>query len=65
MDLSRLVGAAAVALEGLLPGRAPHHRLGRREQRLGVEAALGRQVGGVVDDDLMEVALMTQGLRGR
>jgi len=26
----RLVGAVAVALEDLLPGRAPRHRLGRR-----------------------------------
>ncbi len=63
VDLARLVGAAAVALEGLLPRRAPHHRLRGREQRLGVEAALRLEVGGVVHHDLVEVALAAQRLR--
>ena len=56
VGLTGLVGAVAVALEHLLPRRAAQHRLRGREQRLGVEAALSRQLAGVVDDDLAEVA---------
>jgi hypothetical protein len=65
VQLPCLLGAVAVAAEDLVPTDPALDALGRREDRLEVHRAVGGRFRGVVDDDLAEVLLGAQGVRGQ
>ena len=64
VQLARLHGAVAVAAEDLVPGDAPHHALGRREDCLEVDGPVRRGLGGVAGHDLAEVLRRAERIGG-
>ena len=65
VQLAGLLGAVAVAAEHLVPVDAAPGALDRREDRLDVDGPVPLRLGGVVDDDLAEVLLGAQAVRGQ
>ena len=63
VQLAGLLGPVAVAGEDVVPGDAAAHALGRGEDRLDVDRAVGGGLGGVVDDDLAEIVSRPQRVR--